>query len=154
MKKICYSLLVLFLLNACGFKIVNRSAIPNYYISKIETKGDKKINYMIKNNFSGIFNDQNDKPLDLFIETTKTKTIKEKNIKNEITKQLITIDVKVKFSIFNKNEGEIFISKSGEYNESDRYSQTLADEKKLIEVLTDNISDEIIISLTEKINDL
>ena len=33
---------------------------------------------MIKNNFSGIFNDQNDKPLDLFIETTKTKTIKEK----------------------------------------------------------------------------
>ena len=152
MKKICYSLLVLFLLNACGFKIVNRSAIPNYYISKIETK-EIKINYMIKNNFSGIFNDQNDKPLDLFIETTKTKTIKEKNIKNEITKQLITIDVKVKFSIFNKNEGEIFISKSGEYNESDRYSQTLADEK-LIEVLTDNISDEIIISLTEKINDL
>ena len=34
------------------------------------------------------------------------------------------------------------------------YSQTLDDEKKIIEVLTDNISDEIIISLTEKINDL
>ena len=96
------------LLNACGFKIVNRSAIPNYYISKIETKGDKKINYMIKNNFSGIFNDQNDKPLDLF-ENYKNKTIKKH--KNEITKQLITIDVKVKFSIFNKNEGEIFILK-------------------------------------------
>ena len=77
MKKICYSLLVLFLLNACGFKIVNRSAIPNYYISKIETKGDKKINYMIKNNFSGIFNDQNDKPLDLAIET-KNKNDKRK----------------------------------------------------------------------------
>ena len=125
--------------------------MPDYYISKIYTEGDKKINYIIRNNFTDNVNNQNKQPLDLYIETNRTKKIKEKNIKNEITKQTIIIDVKIRFKKSNNITNEIFISKSGEYNVSDQYSQTLTDEKNLIEILSDDISEEILLKIKESL---
>jgi hypothetical protein len=149
MTKIFNFFLVFLIISSCGFKIVNRSEIPNYYISKIYTTGDKKINYIIRNNFKENVNDRSKQPLDLYIETNKTKKIKEKNIKNEITKQMIIIDVKIRFEKSNNIASEIFISKSGEYNVGNQYSQTLTDEKKLIKILSDDISEEILLKIKE-----
>ncbi len=151
MTKIFNFLLIFLFINSCGFKIVKVSEIPDYYISKIYTKGDKKINYIIRNNFTENVNDQTKKPLDLYIETNKTKKIKEKNIKNEITKHTIIIDVKIKFKKSDNITNEIIISKSGEYNVSDQYSETLTDEKKLIEILSDDISEEILLKIKDNI---
>lgn len=151
MTKIFKFFLIFLFISSCGFKILNRAEIPNYYISKIYTTGDKKINYIIRNNFAQNANNQNKKPLDLFIETNKTKKIKEKNIKNEITKQMIIIDVKIKFTNSNNIIKEIIISRNGEYKVQNQYSQTLTNEKKLIEILSDNISDEILLRIKENI---
>lgn len=151
MTKIFKFFLIFLFLSSCGFKIVNRTEIPNYYISKIHTKGDKKINYIIRNNFTENVIDQNKKPLDLYIETNKTKKIKEKNIKNEITKQSINIDVIIRFKKSNNITEEIFISKSGEYKMNDQHSQTLTNEKKLIEILSENISEEILLKIKESL---
>ena len=87
----------------------------------------------------------------MYIETNKTKKIKEKNIKNEITKHTIIIDVKIKFKKSDNITNEIIISKSGEYNVSDQYSETLTDEKKLIEILSDDISEEILLKIKANI---
>ena len=46
------------------------------------------------------------------------------------------------------------INKTGDYNVSSQYSQTLKNEKKVIEILSDDISDQILTQLTEILNDL
>ena len=85
----------------------------------------------------------------------KVKNIKEKNIKNEVTKYQVSINVIVE--IKNKNfikKDQIIISKIGEYVVSDQYSQTINNEKKLIDILTDDLSDEIMFKLSEKLDDI
>ena len=98
---------------SCGFKVVKQSELQNYYISKVEATGENKINYIIRNNLLGTFEEENKKPLKLNIKTSKTKSIKEKNIKNEISKYEIKINVKIKTNIMGQNE--INITKIGEY---------------------------------------
>ena len=85
----------------------------------------------------------------------KIKSIKEKNIKNEVTKYQILINVIVK--IDNKDlskKDQIIITNTGEYIVGDQYSKTINNEKKLIDILTNDLSDEIIFKLSERIDDL
>ena len=98
---------------------------------------------------------ENEKLINLNLISKKIKSIKEKNIKNEITKYKISIHIEVNFEILGDNKKNTFkISKSGDYNVSSQYSQTLTNEKKLVELLTDSMGDQIIFQLTNKINDL
>ena len=53
MKKIFINILLLntfFLLLHCGFKTVDRSKISDFTIKEINTIGNKRINFKIKNN--------------------------------------------------------------------------------------------------------
>ena len=155
MKLILNTIILIFLTNACGFKIVNLSDLNNYYISSVETKGDKKANYIIKNNLLNSFRDENKIPLNLNLETKKVRDIKEKNIKNEITKYEVTIETLVIFEQTNTNEKKrIIISKSGEYGVNEQYSQTITNEKNLIKVLSNEVSEEILLKLAEALDDL
>ena len=43
---------ILILLSGCGFKVVNLSKIENFNIIAVNTEGEKRINYIIKNNLS------------------------------------------------------------------------------------------------------
>ena len=85
--------------------------------------------------------------------TKKNKTVKEKNINNEITKYNINITVQVTYNILGTTDkNEFKISKSGDFNVDSQYSQTLNNEKKLIEILTNDISDKIFDRLILKLN--
>ena len=68
-----------------------------------------------------------------------------------LTKQSINIDVIIRFKKSNNITEEIFISKSGEYKMNDQHSQTLTNEKKLIEILSENISEEILLKIKESL---
>ena len=129
----------------CGFKIVNKSEIYNFDINEIISSGNNRINFKIKNNL--IFNSKkSDKKLvDIYLDTRKTKEVKEKNINNEITKYQITITSTIKLrELIDENITSFTIVKTGDYSVASRYSQTLSNEKKLIDVLTDNVIDEIL----------
>lgn len=155
MKKNLNIIIIFLLFSACGFKVVNQSELKNYYISNVKTEGDKRISYLIKNNLLNSLKDQNKQPLDIELNVQKTKSIKEKNIKNEITKYQISINTIVE--IKNKdfiNKGRIIITKIGEFAVSDQYSQTINSEKKLINILTNDLSEEIIFKLSEQLDDL
>ena len=155
MKKYLNIIIIFLLFSACGFKVVNQSELRNYYILNVKTEGDKRISYLIKNNLLNSLKDQNKQPLDIELNIRKLKSIKEKNIKNEITKYQISINTIVK--IQNKDivdKDQIVITKIGEYVVSDQYSQTINNEKKLINILTNDLSEEIIFKLSEKLNDL
>ena len=79
------------------------------------------------------------------LDTNKNKTIKEKNIKNEIKKYKIELNIIVK--VRNITNGKIINfskTKTGDYLVANQYSQTLKNEKKLIISLSDNIADDIL----------
>ena len=154
MKKKLLLILTFFIISACGFKIANYSKINNFKISKIETTGDNKINYKLKNKIQQMSNANSDKNINLTIITQNNKSIKEKNIKNEITKYRLEFIAKINFKILEINEQNSFdISVIGDYLVSDKYSQTLKNERDLIDNLTDQLSSLIARKLAQSLND-
>ena len=152
--KICliFSLLLLY---HCGFKAIDKSNINDFSIETIKISGNKRINFKIKNNL--IINSKKNSAslLNIDIETKKTKQVKEKNIKNEITKYQISITCNVSFKLSNNNERIIFnVNADGDYLVGNNYSKTLNNEKKLIDDLVQNISEQIINELNFKLNDI
>ena len=154
MNKLLKLITLIVLLTNCGFKIVNNSELRNFNIVEIETSGESRVNFSLKNN---LINKKinNNRKIKLDLETDKIKEIKENNIKNEITKYSITISTKVNFKLISENKlGEFTVSKKGNYNVQEQYSQTLNTEKKLIDSLTDAIVEEIFNNLAQTVNDL
>jgi len=145
--------LFLLFLTHCGFSVISNNA--NYNILELITEGDKKINYSLKNKLQQTSKKNNENNLKLEIDTKKIKTIKEKNISNQITKYEIKIVTKIKYSIISKEiSGSFNISKSGIYNVSSRHSETLNNENNLIGLLVDDLSENILENLAAEINDL
>jgi outer membrane lipopolysaccharide assembly protein LptE/RlpB len=139
---------------SCGFKVIDKS-MKDFSIKEIRTNGEKRINYKIKNNILSTASSNNNHVLLINLETKKNKEIKEKNIKNQTTKYQITINVNLKFNdINNKIKGESNFSSTGDYLVVENYSNTLNNEKRLIETLTENISQRILNKINSKINDL
>ena len=154
MKKLIAILLTL-VLTGCGFKVVQNSSFNNFSISDIITEGDRRINYILKNKLLSASNENENKLIQISLKTNKDKQVKERNIKNEITKYQIQITIKVTCSeVSNGSEFEFSKSKTGDYSVSNQYSRTLGNEKKLVELLTDNIADQILNELKTKLNAL
>ena len=140
------------ILASCGFKVVNKNELINFYISEIKTSGDKRISYKIKKKLS-YFDDKNKvKNIRLELKTKKIKSVKEKNIKNEITKYNLQILTEVKVIDDSGEVSNTFsISKNGNINVENQHSKTLDNERKLIEDLSDQLSKSIINELIIKI---
>ena len=142
------------LLLSCGFKIINENQLRNFDIVNISSTGDNRINFLLKNNLEDD-KEKFNKKIKLFLETKKLKEIKEKNIKNEITKYSINIKVKVDYSLIgNPKKKSFIVSKNGNYNVASQYSQTINNEKNLITSLTSLIEEDIVNNLIALINDL
>jgi outer membrane lipopolysaccharide assembly protein LptE/RlpB len=140
-----FLLLFLFLTVNCGFKVINELKDNNFSIQEIKTSGNKRVNFKIKNNLLTYSKTDGQKILLIDLNTRKNKNIKEKNIKNEITKYQISLNVSVKFNLINSDTNyAINLSNEGDYLVADSYSATLNNEKKLINNLTENISEKII----------
>ena len=157
MKKIIFLITIsLFTLTAsCGYKIVNQSELQNFDISEITATGDKKINYKLKNRLLFKSKKNVNQLITIKLDTIKSKIVKEKNIKNEITKYQITIEVTVSFNSVNANTSDQFVlTKNGDYAVAKKYSQTLNNEKKLIELLSNNLASEILDELILRVNDI
>ncbi len=155
-RKILFPIFIIFLLtNNCGFKIVNKSETYNFDINKIITSGDNRINYKIKSKL--IFNSKKSekKLVDVYLDTKKLKEVKEKNINNEITKYQITVTSTLRVKeLITENEVSFTKVKTGDYSVASQYSQTLANEKKLIDILTDEITDDILDEIALNLDDL
>ena len=146
---------ILILLSGCGFKVVNLSEIENFNIIAVNTEGEKRINYIIKNNLSKSSKKNEASEITIDLKTKKNKEIKEKNIKNEITKYeiLIAVDVLVKKLEDNTAFG-FTISSNGSYSVDAQNSTTRNNEKKLILLLSDNLADKILNETNIKLNDI
>ena len=156
MKKIILIIFLLTSLNNCGFKIAEKKELKGYLISKIDTYGEGRINYKIKN----LLNTKsttanNDKKLKITLNTNKEKNIKEKNINNEITKYQMNVTTKVNYEDTSQElSGNFTINVSGEYKVLEKHVQTINNEKKLQKNLANEIAERILEELGDKLNDL
>ena len=153
-NKLISLIICLFIFSGCGFKVVNLSELNNFYINEIDTEGDKRVSYEIRNNLISMTKDPEKKLINLKLNTNKTKIIKEKNIKNEITKYEINLAVNVttydkKYDILH----QFTETSKGSYDVSKQHSQTLSNEKKQTKILSKKISERILSKLRNISND-
>ena len=151
MKKLTLLLLILFI-SGCGFKVVNMSE-NNFYIDNFEAKGNSKINYIIRNNLLKSSENSANK-ISLELETKQTLNVKEKNIKNEITKYEIMIIANATIEKKIDNIKYSFtVSSIGDYSVASQNSTTRNNEKRLIKILSNNLTEKIIREINLNLND-
>lgn len=138
---------------SCGFKVTNFN--NNFSVAEILTEGNKNINFKIKNKIRINSSKDDKKSIILTINTKKQKSVKEKNITNQIEKYQIEISASVKYKSYDDDiSGNFIVKKTGVYDVSSKYSDTLNREKKIIDSLVEKITDEIIENLSNYLNDL
>ena len=141
-----YLIILIFILTAqCGYQVVNQKDLRQFYIKSIELEGEKILNHKIKKNVLFYSKESNNNVFNVKIKTNKTKSIIEKNIKNEIVKYQIDISSNVEF--YNFETGVLFtntFSERGNFNVGNKNIDTRNSEKKLVEDLTEKISKKII----------
>ena len=155
LQKLTYFLFFLVLVN-CGFKVIDKTKLNNFKILNVETSGDKKINFLIKNSLINSFsNKDSQQQIKIIINTDKIKNIKEKNIKNQVTKYEIDLISKITIKFINQNlEKTIDVSKGGSYNVNTNHSSTINNQNNLEKSLANQLSEEITRRLIILINDL
>ena len=148
-------LFVMFLTIGCGFKVLNEAQSNNFLIKDISVSGDKRINFKIKNNLLTYSKEDSQNEILININTSKEKNTKEKNIKNEITKYQINLRVELIIKLLNTGEEiTLSISNNGDYLVAGSYATTLDNEKKLINNLIENTSEEIIKKINIELDDI
>ena len=155
MKIITLFTIVAVFTTSCGFKVLKQSELQDFYISSIETTGDSRINFSLRNKLIIQAKDESKKEIKLNINTDKSKSIKEKNSSNEITKYLIKINLLLKIEDEKELIKTLKISDQLDYNVGTQYSQTITNERQAIKAITNKLAEKIIkeISLI-RINDL
>ncbi|MDB9705669.1 hypothetical protein OAA54_01455 [Pelagibacteraceae bacterium] len=151
----CLFIILLLPLN-CGFKVVNKSENKNYSVKEIITSGDKRTSYKIKNNLLIYSKETSQNELIIYVDAKKNKSIKEKNIKNEITKYQINININVSYDLLgsSKERQKMNFAINGDYNVDKFHSNTIINEGKLLDNLVQNITDEITNEIGIRMNDL
>ncbi len=142
-------------LSSCGFKVIDQTNLNNFSIKEIEVEGDNnRINFKIKNYILNYAKETSDRELTIKINTKKRKNVKEKNIKNEITKYSVSLESKI--SIYSLNTGKSYedtFSAKGNFSVNKKYSSTIDNEKRLIKNLTDQIGDKVVEAINTKTDD-
>ena len=157
--KIYWLFIILIFINSCGFKVININENLKIDVVEINSEGEKKINYILKNKINYSLNQNKDledsKPVIIKLKTLKNKIIKEKNIKNEITKYNVSLQIDVEVHNIN-NQKKIFFTLKDEdnYNVDTQSSVTTNNEKSTIKTLSKRLAEEVINMISNRINDL
>ncbi|MDC3127865.1 hypothetical protein OA498_04310, partial [Candidatus Pelagibacter bacterium] len=95
MQKIFFFIAILSVLTSCGFKVLDKSKNNNFSVQEVRSSGEIRINHKIKNNILVNSKETSENQIIISLDTKKNKIIKEKNIKNEITKYQISLESNV-----------------------------------------------------------
>ena len=86
---------------------------------------------------------------------TKSSLEMSKNIKNKVTKYEILIDVKVELiETLTLKKSEFSVRNSGDYSVANQHSQTLSNERKLLNLLSEELANDIFDKVRKLINAL
>ena len=148
LKKIFIFFTLFLLFSSCGYTPIFSKKDVNFSIENIEFLGDRyvkeKINQALCSykNKSGKTNQ-----ISLVITNSKNITIASKNSKGEAQTNKISVDVNAKIILAENNIVKKNYSKSSIYNVIDRKSEQKLIENKLIENLSGEIAQQIILEI-------
>ena len=132
-------------------KVNNR----NFDIIEIVTTGESRINYKLKRKLLFNKTESSKKLFKIDLNSKKDKIVKEKNIKNEVTKYEIRISVQIKINEIGRQNIEKFtVESKGQFLVKNLYTQTINNEKRLVDLLTDKVADKIFNEISNRVNDI
>ena len=116
--------------------------------------GNNEINFKIKK-IKQFIKSRKWNKIDIYLQNTKSKFVKEKDSKNEVSKYQIDIVAKLEVtSISNKNILNFSIKKTNDFIVDAKQSKTYEKEKKINDLLIDETLDEIVDKLLLELNDI
>ena len=145
LNKILLFLISFNLLLSCGYQPVLNKDNRNFSISKFNLEGNKRIAGLLKNNLISVKNAVN--IIELNIKSDKKTAVSNKNQSGKVLTYSITLTFEITAS---ENKNILFskvFTKSQNYSASDVHSDTLNNEKKVVESLIENIASELQIEL-------
>ena len=154
-KTVIKILIFLIITSGCGYKVIKYSELSKFEINKIEVTGNNEINFKIKRKLNSLSKVGSDDKIDIYLHTSKSKFVKEKDSKNKVSKYQIDIFAKLEVtSTNNKNILSFSIKKTNDFIVDTKRSKTYETEKKVTDLLIDETSDEIVDKLLLELNDI
>ena len=145
LKKIFIFVISINLLLSCGYQPILNKENQNFSITKFNLEGNKRISGLLKNNLISAKKAVN--LIELNIKSEKKTAVSNKSQSGKILTYSITLTFEVAAS---ENKNVLFtkvFTKSQNYSASDVHSDTLNNEKKVVESLIESIASEIQIEL-------
>ena len=131
-----FAITILFiLLSSCGYKSLVKENPINLNIENFNTqKGDKKLGKIIKSEIMLYSSLQSNRDINIILEIDKKKLIKEKNLKNRVTKYNLTLNVTAyvrgdfddKFSFTQSSSTSVTASSFSNFLDEERVYSNLA----------------------------
>ena len=145
LKKIFTFVISINLLLSCGYQPILNKENQNFSIAKFNLEGNKRIGGLLKNNLISAKKAAN--LIELDIKSEKKTAVSNKSQSGKILAYSITLTFEIAAS---ENKNVLFtkvFTKSQNYSASDVHSDTLNNEKKVVESLIESIASELQIEL-------
>ena len=148
MRKFVILVATVLILNGCSYEPIFSNKKYDFQFNEIEAQGDNEINNIIKNNLKTQSSSSN--YFDINFNTRKSKDIVSLNTSGDpaIFKIKINVDFEIRQnqSVFLSNN----LTREVTYNNIDDKFELLKYERNIIKSISDNISNEILMSVVEK----
>ena len=145
LNKIFFFAIIINLLLGCGYQPILNKDNQNFSISKFNLEGNKRIAGLLKNNLISVKNAVNE--IELNIKSEKRTAVSNKSPSGKILIYSITLTFEIAASNNNNVLFTKVFTKSQNYSASDVHSDTLNNEKKVVESLIESIASELQIEL-------
>ena len=145
LNKIFLFVTSIYLLLSCGYQPILNKDNQNFSISKFNLEGNKRIGGLLKNNLISVKKAVN--VIELDIKASKKTEVFNKSQSGKILTYSMTLMFEISAS---DNKNVLFtkvFTKSQNYSASDVHSDTLNNEKKVVESLIESIASELQIEI-------
>ena len=129
----------------CGYQPILNKNNQKFSISQFNLEGNKRLGGLLKNNL--IIIKENENSLVLNAKSEKKTAVSNKNQTGKILSYALTLNFEI---VASKNNDIVFTrvyTKTQNYPSAEVHSDTLNNEKKLVEILIESIANELLIEL-------
>ena len=148
MNKFFQITVLIIILTSCDYEPILLNKKYDFYFSNIITSGNNEVNKIIKNSLLNRGNATSNQKYDLYIEAEKEKEIISSNSKGDPTVYKVNVYVKYKLEKNGKNIYGDTITRQATYNNINDKFELLQYEENIIKNLSQNISSDILVSIT------
>ena len=145
LNKLLILFLTCFLILGCGYQPILNKDNQKFSISQFIFEGNKRLGGLLKNNL--VIVKKNGHSLVLNVKSDKKIVVANKDLTGKILTYALTVEFEITAE---KNKNSLFskvYTRTQTYSAADIHSDTLKNEKKLVETLVESIANELLIDL-------